>query len=472
MSDSVKLSYFFVGILGSGMMPLALLMDERGADVTGSDRSIDAGRSAEKMALLKRRGIAVFPQDGSGISGKDLIVVASTAIEDTVPDMVAARAAGARVMRRSDLLAECFNAAKVGVAIGGTSGKSTATGMAGWLFEHAGRHPTIVNGAAMKNFETPDMPFASAAVGDPDLFVAEVDESDGSIAKYRPRIAVLNNVSRDHKEMDELMALFSDFLRRAETAIVNVDNDHAATAAAGLPPDKVIFVSREGRPARLYASDIVPAAAGVSFTMTDRLTGARANVALKMPGLHNVSNALGAVGAGLACGVPLDACAAALNEFSGIRRRLEVVGTAAGVTVIDDFAHNPDKISASLSTLKAAGGRLLVMFQPHGFGPLKLMKDEFIAAFLAYLDRDDLLLIPPPVYFGGTVERAVTSSDIVAGVCAGGGNAEAPSDRTACRDRLLETVKPGDRIVVMGARDDTLTVLARDLLSALTARNR
>ena len=154
-------------------------------------------------------------------------------------------------------------------------------------------------------------------------------------------------------------------------------------------------------------------------------------------------------------------------RFAGTKRRLEVVGTAGGVTVIDDFAHNPDKITATLATLHTFPGRLLVMFQPHGFGPLKLMRDEFISCFAEKLAGDDVLIMPDPVYFGGTVDRAVTSEHIVAGVRARGIEAMAFAEREACGDKLIELAEAGDRIVIMGARDDTLSTFAASLLERL-----
>jgi UDP-N-acetylmuramate--alanine ligase len=179
-----------------------------------------------------------------------------------------------------------------------------------------------------------------------------------------------------------------------------------------------------------------------------------------------VANALAALAAAREGGVTLKAAAGALERFSGIRRRLETVGTAAGVTVIDDFAHNPDKIAATLSTLHDFPGRLLVMFQPHGFGPLKLMRDDFISCFRQYLNEADVLIMPEPVYFGGTVDRSVTTSDVVQGVVAGGRTAFGFADRAACGAKILELARTGDRIVVMGARDDTLSQFASELLAA------
>jgi len=224
--------WFFCGIGGSGMLPLALILRGMGAKVAGSDRSRDQGRTPEKFAWLESLGFTLFAQDGSGITSADQVLVASAAVEDTVPEMVRAKELGCARMSRAELLASLFNAAPQGIAVGGTSGKSTVTGMIGWIMTQAGRDPTIMNGAVMKNFVAPDAPFASARVGAGGAFVSEVDESDGSIALYRPAVAVLNNVSLDHKSLEELRQLFGNFLASAGVAVVNVDD---AESAALLP---------------------------------------------------------------------------------------------------------------------------------------------------------------------------------------------------------------------------------------------
>jgi UDP-N-acetylmuramate--alanine ligase len=453
--------YFFCGIGGSGMLPLALILLAKDCQVSGSDRALDQGRTAQKFEYLRAKGVALFAQDGSGVTDPATVVVTSAAVESTIADVVAARRIGARLMVRAELLAQLFNAAPVSIGVAGTSGKSTTTGMIGWILSAAGRDPTIMNGAVMKNFVTPDALFASAVVGHSELFVSEVDESDGSIARYKPHIAVVNNVALDHKSLAELRALFRDFVAKADIAVLNLDNDETAALASG----KAITCSLAGRDARLQAGRIVPAPDGIAFEV--REGGETAKVSLKVPGRHNVANALAALGAARAAGLPLSEAAHALGEFTGIKRRLEIVGTANGVTVIDDFAHNPDKIAATLATLHDFPGRLLVMFQPHGYGPLKLMRDAFIDGFAENLGANDVLIMPEPVYFGGTVERGVSSVDIVLGVEARGRAAFAFTERAACGEKLLALAKPGDRIVVMGARDDTLSQFAGELVAKL-----
>ena len=461
--------YFFCGIGGSGMLPLAMIVQARGGRIEGSDRSRDQGRTPEKFAWLEAHGVTLHPQDGSGVIRADQTVVATGAIEDTVPDIGAAKRAGARIVTRPELLSQLFNAAPTSIGVAGTSGKSTITGMIAWILHQAGHEPTVMNGAVMKNFADADHPFASALIGGPDLFVSEVDESDGSIARYDPTVAVVSNISLDHKSMEELRDLFGGFTGRAAKAVLNLDNLETQALAQSLPADKVITFALGEESATLNAHNLEPMPTGMRFTLTE-LGGAKHAVVLNVPGAHNVANALAALGAVRAIGVPLDQAVAALETFAGIRRRMEVVGTANGVTVIDDFAHNPDKIAATLKTLHAFDGRLLILFQPHGFGPLRLMQPEFIDGFAGLMREDDVLLMPEPVYFGGTTDRSVGSEDIAAGVRAAGRNAEALATREACGDRLIDLARPGDRIIVMGARDDTLSVFATELLGRLGVR--
>ena len=451
--------YFFCGIGGSGMMPLAVIMKARGAEVSGSDRALDQGRTAPKFDWLRAHGITLFAQDGSGITSAHQTVVASAAVEDTVPDMVATTRIGATRVSRAQLLADLFNAAPMSIGVAGTSGKSTVTGMIGWILHVCGKAPTVMNGAVMKNFAAPDTPFASALVGGGEAFVSEVDESDGTIALYTPNIAVLNNVALDHKSMDELRALFGAFVGRAKVAVLNAD--HAEVMA--LSATNARTYSIEGH-ADVVARDVTERPDGVDFTVNTF------PASLQVPGRHNVSNALAALTACEAAGVPLVDGIQALAGFTGLRRRLEVVGTANGVTVIDDFGHNPDKISASLNTLHAFPGRLLIMFQPHGYGPLRQMGSALIAAFAAHLRDADLLLLPDPVYHGGTTDRSLGSAEIVEGVIAAGRHAAYIADREACGARLLAEARSGDRIIVMGARDDTLATFAADLVARLETK--
>ncbi len=456
--------YFFCGIGGSGMLPLALIVKGRGYDVEGSDRSLDAGRTASKFDFLKARGIKLHPQDGSGVTAKEQLLVTSAAVEDTVPDVVAAKRLGCPQVTRPQLLAQLVNSAKVSIAVGGTSGKSTTTGMIGWILYATRRDPTVMNGAVMKNFVAGDFPFASAIVGEGDIFVSEVDESDGSIALYNPTIAVLNNIALDHKSMDELRKLFTDFITRAQVAVLNLDNDETRRLYNEVKHPRALTYSLTDTSADFSICDLITQPDGQSCIVTEKSTGERQRICLQAPGRHNLSNGLAAIAAARACGLSLREATTALMNFVGIRRRLEIVGTAKDITVIDDFGHNPDKIAATLATLHQFPGRLLVMWQPHGYGPIRQMKDQLIEMFARDLAAKDILLMPEPAYFGGTVDKSIGSGVIAEGVTALGKQAHALPDRPACGDKLVELAQPGDLIVVMGARDDTLSEFAADVL--------
>jgi UDP-N-acetylmuramate--alanine ligase len=458
--------YFFCGIGGSGMLPLACIVRASGAEVAGSDRSLDQGRIGEKFAFLERQGIGLFPQDGSGLVSSEQVLVASAAVEDNVPDIVAARRLGAERITRAELLARLFNAAPVSIGVAGTSGKSTVTGMIAWILHQAGRDPTVMNGAVMKNFASAETPFASALVGHGNVFVSEVDESDGSIALFSPTVAVLNNVSLDHKSLDELRALFGDFAAKARKIVANLDDEDTRTLAESLPADRLIGFSFEGHDAAFAGGAIE---AGDGFTRFAVRSGTEERmVTLRLWGAHNARNALAALAAATAAGIPLDDGVAALESFAGLRRRFEIVGERNGIAVVDDFAHNPDKIAATLAAARAGlNGRLLLFFQPHGFGPLRLMKDALVNAFVDNMGGEDVLILSDPVYYGGTVDRSVGSEAVIADVRAEGRRADHIADRADAGKRLAALARPGDRILVMGARDDTLSQFAQDVLDRL-----
>lgn len=453
-------SYFFCGIGGSGMLPLAMIVAARGAKVAGSDRSRDQGRSPEKFAWIESRGISLAPQDGSGVTAGQTLV-ASAAVEDSVPDIAAANALGLPRMTRADLNAALFNSAHRAVGVGGTSGKSTVTGMIGWILESVGRKPTVMNGAVMRNFANADMPFASALVGDDAVYVSEVDESDGSIALYQPDVAVVTNIGLDHKSLTELHQLFGDFAAKARVAVINADDPESAPLLARENGMRFGF----GDGAAVRGSDFEALPDGCRFNVT--FAHATRAVRLRMPGRHNAINALAAIAAARAMSISIGDAAAALADFTGLARRYEVLGQAGGVTVIDDFAHNPDKVAATLSAVAELPGRALLFFQPHGYGPLRQMGKELAASFAHGMRDGDKLFVCDPVYFGGTVDRSIGSEALVADIVAGGGDAVHLTTRPNCGAAMLDEAQPGDRILILGARDDTLTDFGLELLGKL-----
>lgn len=460
---------FFCGIGGSGMLPLAQIAQRLGHRVAGSDRSRDSGRTPQKFAWMERAGFALFPQDGSGITSPDQILIASAAIEDTVPEVARANSLGCARLSRAELLSFLFNAADFSVAVGGTSGKSTVTGMIAWILSEAGHDPTVMNGAVMKNFVSADNPFASARIGSPGLFVSEVDESDGSIALYRPTIGVLLNVSLDHKSIEELRVLFGNFVAEAGTAVINLDSPEAAYLAPRATAKVTFGIRATDADISVDPDSIDQSELGLRAAVIDNRKREVYPLILPMPGLHNLSNALAAIAAASAAGIGVGHAAYALRSFEGLARRFDVIGTSpSGVTVIDDFGHNPEKCAATLRTLKATPGRVIAFFQPHGYGPLRQMGAELAQTFARELSAEDITFFSDPVYFGGTVDRSEGSERIVGLINAAGGKAEHIPSRDDCGDRIAALANAGDRIVIMGARDDTLTDFARAIFVRLT----
>lgn len=447
---------FFCGIGGSGMSALAQVLRHQGLAVRGSDRRRDHGQSAELFENLRAQGIALFPQDGSGVDHSVDELIVSAAVEEQIPDVRAALRRAIPVRKRAEVLAELFNRAE-GVAVGGTSGKTTVAGMIGHILRQAGRNPTAILGGSLLDGSSPLS--GNAICGDSGLQVIEADESDGTIVLYEPSISVLTNISLDHKPLPELRGMFLAFVQKARrTAVINMDCE----LSVALDVEGIGF-GVDNRRAKVCAENVQPMADGVAFEIGGT------DFRLMVPGRHNVSNAAAAVAACSVLDVPLAQTAAALATFAGIRRRLQVLGTAGGVTVIDDFAHNPDKIAATLAALREQPGRLLVMFQPTGFAPTRFLKDGLISAFSTGMERGDVLAMPEIFYAGGTAVRDISSRDLVEAISGQGVNAAFYNTRKEVARRLVEEARPGDRVVIMGARDDTLTDFANGILKSLAS---
>lgn len=447
------------------MLPLAVILKGMGYTVSGSDRSYDQGRTPEKFKWIQDQGITLYPQDGSGITPAVSTLVISKAVEDTIPDIAAAKAQGVPILKRADILIELFNASQKRIAVSGTSGKTTTTGMIGFLFKEAGLDPTVMNGGIFRNYVSQN-PYSTAFVGKGNVFVTEVDESDGIdvVASYEPDIAVIHNITLDHQPMVELMEMFSGFLARTGTAVLNVQDDNVLKIAGGFA-GKILTYGVDVEKADVIGCDVTPHESGIDATVS--YGGTNVRLELSVPGKHNVSNALAAITVGLAMGIDIERSCEILSRFTGIRRRMEIVGVKNGVTVMDDFAHNPDKIAATLGTLKEFSGPLHIFFQPHGYGFLKMMGEEVAQAFAQHMDVNDTLYMVEPFYTGGTVDRSVGSSHVVASIVDKGANAHLMEGRPEVLRAILQAVKSGDRIIIMGARDDSLSAFAAEILDSL-----
>jgi UDP-N-acetylmuramate--alanine ligase len=468
---------FFSGIAGTGMSALAQYLAFQGASVSGSDRSLDRGAEAAKRAYFERIGVTLRPQDGSGPEGSSCLVV-STAIEAQNPEVQRATALKIPIVHRSDLLAELARRKKT-IAISGTSGKSTVTGMAYHVLEAGGLQPSLITGANLASLLGEGL-LGNAKAGAGEWLLIEADESDGSLIKYAPEVGVILNVEKDHKEIAELIPLFERFRdQTARRVIVNGDDAHCAALAR---PGDLRF--RQASTADGAALDVRLGDWDVGFSL-----GGQA-FHVNVPGRHNLANAMAAIAIGRELGISLADCAKGLEAYHGVERRHVRIGQAGGsggVTVVDDFAHNPAKVKACLETVKrSADGsprRILAVFHPHGFAPMKLMGKDLVEGMVAALEASDRIFMPEIYYAGGTADKSISSADLIreantlmslkAAKASGGGSGDfgrfLPTKDEAIAAMAAEA-RPGDWVVSMGARDPSLGDFALKLFQALQHR--
>lgn len=453
----VKIS--FCGISGSGMSSLAQILKLSGNDVRGSDRNFDLNRDENNRKALEKAGIRIFPQDGSAISSDLDFLCASTAVEDTIPDIKAAKEKNVRIKTRPELLAEIFHSYKYGIAVGGTSGKTTTTAMIGFILDKARKKPCMINGGLLKDYEG-KYAIPNIIYNKGDICVVEADESNGSIDLYNPYISVINNISADHKTLDELSELFKNFADRTSHCVVL--NEDYPLCREITPKVKRLTFSIKNPDADFYASDINPLPNGTQYNFRGK------TFMLKLIGAFNVANALAALAACAEMGVNALKAAEILQEFHGTKRRLEVIGSKNNITIIDDFAHNPDKVRASVSALRQYAGRLIIMFQPHGFGPMRTLGKEIMAEFAFNMGKDDILIMPEIFFVGGTVTKDISSADLINHF-----KTLAPmqayfvADKNKAKEKILQLAEPQDRVIIMGARDNSLTDLCHQILENL-----
>jgi len=472
----------FVGVGGSGMSALAQLHAMAGGRTTGSDRAFDDGERAEIREHLEKLGITIVPQDGSAPQADSAAIVVSTAVEETIADVRTARELGVPILHRSELLAHHVTGHRT-IAITGTSGKSTVTAMVFAILRGAGLDPSLLTGGPLTSLQ--DAGYlgnawagqsvgqiadqnagqnlgqnAGPTVGQNRWLVIEADESDGSLVRYRPWAGVVLNLQRDHKEPEEVARYFMTFKANCSGPfLIGEDID-----LRELKQGATVFGC--GDQCDVRAVDVVSLPDGSSFTVDG------VSFTLPLPGLHNVHNATAAIAACAAAEVPLAAMTEPLRRFGGVARRMRTVGSAAGVQVIDDFAHNPDKIAAALATVHLSDRRILAVFQPHGYGPTRFLRDDLIAAFAAGLAQRDVLWLPEIYYAGGTVTRDISSADLADGITARGRDARFVPARNDIAAAIAALAEDGDLVIVMGARDPSLTDFCREILRALAAVHR
>jgi len=439
----------FTGIFGSGMSALAQYLRFQGITVSGSDRFHMSDDTAVIRRSLEGLGCAIVPQDGSGISAETDVVCVSTAIEDTNPDIAASREHNIPVIHRSDLL-NAIMSTKRTIAVAGTSGKSTVTAMIFEFLSACDRSPSLISGAGLRRLEKQGM-IGNAWNGGSDLLVVEADESDGTLVKYRPEAAVILNVSKDHKSVEEITRMFNILATGSSWTLSNADDP----VLASLPATERF--GRNGtatwRPDR---EELFPTAV--------KLIRNGLEYHLPLPGEHNLENLAAALCVCEHFGCVGSALTDAVRNYEGVARRFAVTRTVQDITVVDDFAHNPAKIAAVVRASRGISSRIIAVYQPHGFGPTRFLKHEYIATFRTSFHDSDSLYLLPIYYAGGTAQKNISSEDIITGLGAVSFKARAVQDRDALLNALKTDARPGDCILLMGARDPSLPGLVRKII--------
>ena len=433
--------FHLVGIAGVGMNALAQVLLAQGCRVSGSDRQLDAGRSLDVLEKLRAAGARLGPQNGSGVTADLTGLVVSSAIEADNPDIAAARLRRIPILHRAECLAQRANAKTCLIAVTGTAGKTTVTGMIGWTLSQLGADPTVVNGGALLNW-VDQRRIGNMRAGRSDVWVVEVDESDRSLLRFHPDWAVITNMSKEHFELAEVRHLFKAFAGQVKHGVVGCYGDGADDEFLNnFKPD-------------LSAAGIHFGYRGVDFN-------------LPLLGRHNAENALQAVMLCERLGYALPVISRALVRFGGIQRRLERVGSGRGVTVIDDYAHNPAKIAAAWAAVAPYYRRILAIWRPHGFAPLALMLGELVQTFCARAKPADRVFILPVYFAGGTAQRTVTADTLVKALRERGVCAELATTYDDLLVRLKAATQAGDGVLWMGARDPDISVYARRFVAEL-----
>ena len=445
--------FFFVGIAGTGMSAIAQYLKGIGKMVSGSDRLFNPEAKLLIQEQFEQQGIHCYFQNASGITPDVDVVVITSAIEESNVELQKARSLAIPVLKRSELLSS-ISEKKRTIAIGGTSGKSTTTAMIFHIMQSCGLEPSIMNGAGLSSLQKKGRP-GNAWCGNSDWLVIEADESDGSIVSYVPEIAVLLNIDRDHKEFEELIALFKTFKSNTKNKFI-VNQSHSLSKK--LSQDKTCDFGIETEGIGFSGSDFKQKGFSISFKCN--------GISFQIPaiGKHNMENALAAVAVCNAAGISTKDCAKALQNYEGIYRRTQLTGQSNGIFVIDDFAHNPVEVSCAIRASQSVGKRVFAWFQPHGYGPLKFFRKELAENVLEILRNDDYFLLSDVYYAGGTVDKEITSEDVVLEMQKQNKRILFFSDRKDMLPYLKENCRKGDVILIMGARDTTLSDFAKEIV--------
>jgi UDP-N-acetylmuramate--alanine ligase len=450
-------SPFFIGVAGTGMSALAQYLQGVGKNVSGSDRQFQRGSINETQQNLEAEGIQCFAQDGSGITSVTDLIVVSTAIEDTVEEVVKAKQMGIPIIRRSALLALIAESKKT-IAVGGTSGKSTTVAMIYEILSYAGKEPGIISGAGLTRLIKQGK-IGNAAVGKGEWLVIEADESDGSIVQYKPEVGVLLNVDKDHQEINQLIDLFDAFKKNTRGYFV-VNQSHLLTKPLSANAEWNFSVNQNDN-AAYHAKDFKQEGFRSSFKINEII------FTINAPGRHNMENALAAVAVTNLIGISLNEASEALKNYEGIYRRHQVLGNKKGIWVVDDYAHNPAKCAAAIEACQATSAKVIAWFQPHGYGPTKFLKNDFIEEFTKVLRPDDEIWMSEIYYAGGTAIKDISAKDLIDVLSERGCKAYFVEDRNELLEAMRSHLTDGSVLLMMGARDPGLEAFTKSICDQL-----
>lgn len=447
---------FFIGVAGVGMSAIAQYLKGIGKEVSGSDRYFHPGEHNKTKEQLEAEGIKCFLQDGSGITKKTDLIVVSTAIEDTVYEVQKAKELGIPIIKRSELLSIIAKSKKT-IAVAGTSGKSTTSAMLYQILLDAQLEPSIISGAGLTSIIKQGK-IGNAAVGKGEWLIIEADESDGSVVQYEPEIGLLLNIDKDHQEIDELIELFIVFKSNTNGLfIVNQSNTLAKSLSANSKND----FGFENENAGYSAENFHQNGLALTFEVLDQ------KFQMNSLGQHSVENATAAIAVAHQIGIDLKTCAESLAKYEGIYRRHQILGQKNGVWVIDDYAHNPAKCAASIKACQPLAEKVIAWFQPHGYGPTRFLKNDFIDEISDALRPQDEIWMSEIFYAGGTAIKDISANDLIEGIKEKGKNAHFIEDRNQLLEALKPELKPGTVLLLMGARDPTLESFCKKLYDNL-----
>ncbi len=449
-------NYFFIGVAGTGMSAIAQYLSGIGKNVSGSDREFSKGKATNIERQLTDAGINCYKQDGSGISSKTDVCVVSTAVESNNIEYQKALQLQIPIIHRADILADICKSKKT-IAVAGTSGKSTTAAMIYHIMEQSHKPISFIGGAGLISLQEQGKIGNSTAVPKSKYLVIEADESDGSLVKYKPEISVILNIEKDHKELDDLKQIFTIFKENTKSkVIVNQSNSRAKQ----LSQNKT-FDFGNTSDCGFQSSNFKQKNFSISFTMN------KVNFEIPTLGKHNMENANAAVAACHNLEISIQEAADALRTYKGIYRRHQLIGKPDGVYLIDDYAHNPVKLSASIKACQFNNSKLITWFQPHGFKPTKFLRKEFVSEIASALRDEDEIWMSEIYYAGGTVVKDISANDLIKELKKLGKKAFFVENRADFPSKIKHKLKPDDVVLLTGARDHSLSSFAKYVYEAM-----